>query len=443
MIKRSHSDLFRRFQAFVIDQKCIPWRVSNRYQKWMERTVCYRWPVVYRLLRFGCLTDRVRAVTRGPKHHFFGYYEKSPWNRSGHRILAHEVPFNDRPPNKDDSVQVGVVHLDDGDRFEPLAETHSWNWQQGAMLQWHPVEDEDRFFFNVRQNNTFRGVLHHVREGRLAEFERPIYAVSSDGRTAFSLNFSRLHRWRPGYGYAGVQDPFSGQKAPSGDGLFTMDLVSDDSRLLVSLADLAQMTPIAGMADSAHWLNHVQVSPGGKRVAFFHIWRTSDTGWSVRLYSVNPNGSELIRVLDTGSISHYDWMDDDTLLVWARHPDGRERFLLCGVPDGSVGVFGEDVLNEDGHCSFSPDRRWILNDTYPDEYDRRAIMVIRYSDGKRFDLERFYSPKDKWWGEIRCDLHPRWGRDGTMVCVDSVHSGERQIYLVDLSDIMLRESIGY
>ncbi len=118
MIKRSDCDLFRKLQAFVIEQKCIPWRVSYRYQRWMERKVCYRWPVVYRLIRFGRLTDRVHAVTRGPKHHFFGYYDKSPWNRRGHRILAHEVPFNDRPPNKDDSVQgkqgeavSGHVHL--------------------------------------------------------------------------------------------------------------------------------------------------------------------------------------------------------------------------------------------------------------------------------------------------------------------------------------------
>lgn len=34
--------------------------------------------------------------------------------------------------------------------------------------------------------------------------------------------------------------------------------------------------------------------------------------------------------------------------------------------------------------------------------------------------------------EIRCDLHPRWNREGTQVCMDSVHNGERQMYFVDV-----------
>ncbi len=35
-----------------------------------------------------------------------------------------------------------------------------------------------------------------------------------------------------------------------------------------------------------------------------------------------------------------------------------------------------------------------------------------------------------------CDLHPRWHPDGTAVCVDSIHEGERQLYIADVSELV-------
>ena len=51
------------------------------------------------------------------------------------------------------------------------------------------------------------------------------------------------------------------------------------------------------------------------------------------------------------------------------------------------------------------------------------------------DIGRFYVvPKIT--GEIRCDLHPRWSRDGRQICFDSVHEGTRQIYVMDVAPIV-------
>jgi hypothetical protein len=248
---------------------------------------------------------------------------------------------------------------------------------------------------------------------------------------------------RPGYGYAGVEDPHGNDPRPSGDGVWRVDLSSGGSELIVPLAELAARDPKPSMAGAWHYVNHIQPSRNGRRIAFFHIWHRDAKAWEVRLYSCRPDGGGLTCLLDTGFVSHYDWRDDDTILVWANRPGAPARFLLVsqwepGAAPGQAAftVFGEQQLREDGHCSFSPDGRWVLNDTYPDAHHKRTLMLVDAGDARRVDIARLWSPKSRWWGEIRCDLHPRWSRDGRHICIDSVHDGSRQMYVLDVSRIV-------
>lgn len=416
----------------LINAPWVPWRLRNRFEGWLESRCRERMPALYRWLHVGQAADPMQPLTRGPAHHFFGYYEKSPWNASGRLLLAHEASFNDRPPTADDPVTVGVVHLADGRRLQPLAQTMAWNWQQGSMLQWHPADPERLLVHNDRRDGRHVGVVRDVDGREQRVYDRPLYALAPDGRTAYSLNFARLQTHRPGYGYAGVDDPWAARLAPDDDGIHAVDLASGQSRLIVPLGALARLSPKPGMEGRPHYCNHIQVNPDGSRFAFFHIWRTGDTTWEVRLYTAARDGSDLRCVLDTGRVSHYDWLDEHRILVWAHRPGTGDRFLLCDERDGSVQVFGDGTLTEDGHCTFSPDRRWVLNDTYPDGHGMRTLMLVGWADGRRIDLARLHSPKSRWWGEIRCDLHPRWSRDGRQVCVDSVHDGTRQMYVIDV-----------
>jgi Tol biopolymer transport system component len=279
-------------------------------------------------------------------------------------------------------------------------------------------------------------VLCDVNQGEVRVYDRPIYALAPDGKTAFSLNFARLQTHRPGYGYPGVDDPFADQLAPEADGIERIDLETGAAQRIVNLAELAADDPVDSMTGAVHYLNHIQVSPNGERLAFFHIWRTGEKTWRVRLYCMRLDGSERTRMLDTATISHYDWLDDDRLLIWAEHPEGGRNFLLCDRRDVSAQRIGAGVLTEDGHCTYSPDRRWVLNDTYPDVHDMRTLMFYRWPAGPRLDIARLYSPKARWWGELRCDLHPRWRRDGRAVCIDSVHDGSRQMYIANVGDLL-------
>jgi hypothetical protein len=413
----------------------IPWRLRQGLERWVESSCRERRPNLYRWLHFGDARDRLSAVTSGPDHHFFGYYEKSPWNASGTRLLAHAATFNDRPPGADDSVTIGVVHVEDGNRFQALATTRAWNWQQGSMLQWHPAEPDALIVHNDRRSDRFVAVLRDAAGREIGQYDRPVYAIAPNGRHAYSVNFARLHTHRPGYGYAGADDPCADDPHPKDDGLHRIDLQSGRSELILALDTLARIgtgQPI----DAFQWLNHVQVSPNGERLAFFHIRRTAATAWRARLFTSATDGSQPVCLIDADVVSHYDWLDARTLLIWSRDHGMPGHFWRIDAVTGEREAIGRGVLVEDGHVSFSPDRRWVLNDTYPDRYDMRTLMLYRWPDGERIDLARLHSPKARWWGEIRCDLHPRWNRDGTKICIDSVHSGERQMYVMDVAELV-------
>lgn len=375
-------------------------------------------------------------VTKGPKFHYFGYYDKTVWDASGRYVLANEVSFMDRQPNADDVLTVGLVDLQAGNQFRPLAETRAWNWQQGTMLQWVESAPERLIVHNHREEDRFVAIVRDIETGQSRTLPRPVCALSRDGRYAVSLNYARIHQARPGYGYLGLPDPWQDQGAPDDDGIYWMDMATGEDRLIISHAQVAAIRHEEGMEDTKHWFNHLVWSPDGSRFAFLHRWRPQGgRGWKTRLFTANPDGSDIYCLADHDMVSHYDWCGSDKVLAWARQRGIGDRYFLFTDRTDQVEVVGEGVLTTDGHCSYSPDGRWILTDTYPDREHRRTLILFRPADGRRVDLGRFYSPPELG-GPIRCDLHPRWNRDGTQVCIDSAHEGERQMYVLDVSGIL-------
>lgn len=369
-------------------------------------------------------------MTHPPGDHFFGYYEKTPWSPCGTRLLGMRAGFRDRQPTRDDELELGVVDPAGLKPFEPFATTTAWCWQQGTMLQWVP-RTSDRVVYNLRRAGRFKSVVHDLSTGETRDLERAVYAVDPRGRYAIGLNFARLATQRPGYGYEGVADPWANDAAPSEDGVWTIDLESGVAELVLSLAEIVGMDPDANMAGQIHWLNHAQINTDGSRVAVLHRWQPSDGPRQTRLVTLAPDGSDARVIWEARLVSHYDWRSADEILAWGGAPVAPNAFWQVSDVGAEPQAFARDVLTEDGHCSYSPDRLWIVNDTYPDSENLRRLMIVRTADGLRVDLAAFHAPPE-FDGPLRVDLHPRWKRDGTELSIDSVHEGPRQMYTVDL-----------
>lgn len=379
----------------------------------------------------------IRAITRGPKFHWFGYYDKLQFDPTSRYVLGMEVDFEHRSPRPDDVIKVGMIDLADNDRWIELGESRAWNWQQGCMLQWLPGSAEE-VLWNDRQGDRFVCHVLNVRTRQQRTIPAPIYCISPDGRTAVAPDFRRLNDTRPGYGYTGSVDPNRAVLCPENAGIWRVDLGTGEQKLLLSFADAARFpNPERDWKDAKHWFNHLLFAPDGSRFIFLHRWRgpKQGTGFSTRLLTANAEGKDLYVVDPFGKTSHFIWRDAQHILAWAFHPSQGEKFYLYRDRTDRVEVVGPEVMKVNGHCTYLPGNEWILNDTYPDSARLQHPYLYHVKTGKRVPLGHFRSPP-QYAGEWRCDTHPRFSPDGRKVVIDSPHDGGRQMYLIDVREIV-------
>jgi Tol biopolymer transport system component len=84
-------------------------------------------------------------------------------------------------------------------------------------------------------------------------------------------------------------------------------------------------------------------------------------------------------------------------------------------------------LSMDGHPTWYNNGQSLLVDTYQDEKNYRHLFSYDYAKQNITQLGKFYSPFNNC--GYRCDLHPRIDDKGKFICIDSAHSGQRQLYV--------------
>lgn len=379
----------------------------------------------------------VRVITHGPKHHWFGYYDKLEFDPTSRYVLGMEVDFEHRSPRASDVIRIGMVDLEDGDRWQELGQSAAWCWQQGCMLQWRPGAAHE-VLWNDRGKDGYICRILNVKSREARTVPHPIYAVSPNGKIAVAPDFRRINDTRPGYGYVGFPDPHGDDLAPRDSGIFQVDLESGQQQLIISLADVARFGNIPhNQPDVKHYFNHLLFNPDGSRFVFLHRWKFPKGNWLTRMLTADPDGKNLRVIDDNGMTSHFIWRDPRHILAFSRQPSHGARFYVFTDGDRSkTEVVGPDVLVRDGHCTYLPDTRWIIDDTYPDKTRRQNVFLYHVPTGKKVELGAFPAPLE-YSGEWRCDTHPRHSPDGRKIVIDAPHANEgRQLYLIDISQII-------
>lgn len=352
---------------------------------------------------------------------FFGYYNHSP-DSAGH-ILYHQ--FDKKQVKKQNTQSIDIM-LDN----TKISETNSWNWQQGSMLSWiGPHRIAHNFY-----DDGYKCKIIDIKKNEKKVINSPFYCFFPDGSSFLSLNFKRLARSTPDYGYFNENVnqiyPFDPD-----DGIFKIELKNQDKDLIISFKELTTLYPKETMKKAWHTVNHIDIAPDGSRFMFFHRWFTPGGVNYSRLITANKEGKDLYILADDDMVSHCCWMDNQTIVGWLRKKDLGDNYYILKDKTNSYSILNNMVLTQNGHPGFSKDNQWLLTDTYPNKSRMSSLLLYNIKEKKVITIGSFFSPL-KYFGEYRCDLHPRFSRDNRALFFDSVHEDTRHLYQIDISALL-------
>ena len=380
----------------------------------------------------------IRISPNDSKHeYFFGYYDKSPWDITDRYMLclkADDTWSDVSPKEKADILLIDTKKNEsDPQRVKKIAETSAWNVQQSCMLQWLGPDFKDRVLFNDYRDGKYVSVILNLNTMSEKIIPAPVYAVSSDGKFALTLDFSRLYNLRPGYGYYNVPEKTKDVPLPNATAIWKVSLETGEVTELLKYTDFATFQPRQEMQEkgAVHKVNHIMISPNNKRFMVLYRWFNGERKYT-RLITCNVDGTDMYVLSDDNMVSHCFWKNDEQIIAFENKKHvGLGYYLMKDKTDKYYHCWKE--MTGDGHPSFSKNRKLAVTDTYP---DRARMQYIKIMDGdvRKTDIEivaKVFSPF-KYDNDTRCDLHPRWNHKGDAICFDAVFEGHRGMYCVEL-----------
>lgn len=335
-----------------------------------------------------------------------------------------------------DVANVGYIDQETN-KFIKISKTSAFNLQQGTMMHWIDCGYGEEFTHNDHDDNNLISYAINFKSKTKRKINGAIAAVSPNHNQAIGLNFRRMSHCRPTVGYAHNIKNFELENIPANDGLYALDLKTGCANLMLSIKEVIEKTNVKLPVNQPAWFNHVLYNVTGERLFFFCRIQKEKGGFLSSLWTVNKDGSDLQYQIPFGyKISHFYWKDENTILITSNI---RGKLEYLELRDGKKGFrpVGEKILTTDGHCSYLPDRNWILSDAYSRGNSEKLAELFIYNieEKRKISLGKFHHDI-KYKGLVRCDLHPRISNDGKLVSFDSVHEGTRQIYTVDISDVI-------
>lgn len=384
--------------------------------------------------------DIVKVSLDDGFEYFYGYYDKSPWDATDRYIICVKVKQTYKSVAPKEPSIIGVIDTAHENKFIKIGITHSWNVQQSCRVQWMGPDYKTKIIYNDFRNGKYCSVIYNwIKRKEEIVLPLPIYDVASDGTFALSLDFSRLHRMRPGYGYSNLPDTTKGILCPNQTCIWKMDIPSGEVQELFKYTDLAAFEPNVTMNGAEHKVNHLMINPNSKRFMVLHRWFQKGRKYT-RLVTVNVDKTEMFNLSDDVFVSHSCWKNESEILSFLRKKELGDHYYLMKDKTQEFKLYWSE-LNTDGHCSYSPNSKFIITDTYPNRKRIASVYLCTEENNCSRRIARVSAPF-RYDNDCRCDLHPRWNRAGDKICIDSVHEGKRGLYVipVPMQNITINEN---
>lgn len=410
---------------------------------------------------------------------WFGYYNYDTLNADCSMMLCNRASFDGVAPQKGMTIDVGYYSLSDG-VWHKISTTDSWNWQQGAMAQWLPTHDKsNQVIFNTsRQNHLVSKIVNlETREER--DIDWTIYGITPDGKKSIALEMERS-RWCRAYHYKSVENYSQEGRIIDSDGIFEIDLSSNQRKRIVSIHDVVAMDADSDFDNKKHWLEHIMISPQGRRFCFLHRFSDIDNvfNYTTRLCIADCNGENLQVIPGWRKFkwTHFGWKSDDEFVIYtytkprfyskydfreslakkacidifkslycavaSRMPypvnyilnDNRSYYQLYRADNKHVFAHVEDwqrsYFTIDGHPSFTLDGRYMITDSYPDKNGYQRLIVFDTRTRRGIIIAKFFAFYKG--NPASCDLHPKLCKNGKYVVIDTAYDEKHHMLLLEL-----------
>lgn len=425
------------------------------------------------------LTDYLELVFKTNDEHinWFGYYNYDPLNYNQTKMLCNRAQKDGVAPEKGDVIELGYYDIPSGE-WHYIGESDSWNWQQGAMIQWIPGKgNEKSVIYNTSKNGRLISIIKDVEKGETRELNWPIYVVTPDGKKSIAVDLERSY-WCRAYHYQSVANQELEGNIIESDGIFEVDLQNNTRKRIVSIRDVLNLEPIPEFPKLKHWFEHIMINQDGTKFCFLHRFSPeyNVNAYQTRLLVADIDGSNLqiISGWDKVDWSHFGWNKNDFAIytvpnngmgmiyktmgnnaskefnlktfafkcasilvhmlpasVRKKMKGGKSYYQYYTLQDDGkyalTKLIEKPYLNIDGHPSFTNDGKYMVTDTYPDEHNYQHLIIHNIETGNGVvvaDLYAYYNHTP-----ATCDLHPKLSKNNNYVVVDSAFNDKHHMVM--------------
>jgi hypothetical protein len=318
------------------------------------------------------------------KHWFIGYYDVISIRNN--LLYFHEVDIlQSRTPKNCKLMALDLETF----QVSELATSNAVNWQLGSRLQ----VCKDDIVFNDCSSGKLVHKIINLMDGMETLCDFPFWLKSKEFNLTFSIDFQRLWAERRGYGYLGTM--------PSNlkDSLVILDY--NGTKMLRTIK-------IARIVNELHfpeggYLNHVIANENYSIIlTTYNIEKRGKRLVLPVIYNMREN--KLTTFSPGNTFSHPTFVGSDCLFYF----DGS-GYVKYNLTTKNRVYYLRTV--KDGHPTFFNENRF-LTDTYPDKYSKMSVYEINCGNIIQH-LDHINPPK--FFGDQRCDLHPRLQEDLLLV----------------------------
>lgn len=357
---------------------------------------------------------------------FFGYYDKCPDNGKGDVIVCASTISTHNIPDPNNPIKLYVYNLCTKDKVF-IANISAYNWQQGCRAHWLNDDLLIYNFYSHEKRNYSSKIYSIIEKKHIAEFS---FAVQDSflGNYFLSINYSRLMALRPDYGYRNKS--FSWELFDlANDGIWKVDISSRKGELIVTFCDIINFE-FENNDEYKHKVNHVMISPDGEKFIFIHRYYYKGKR-NDRLMLSTKDGHLISVLANNKMVSHCCWLSNDKIIGYLRSDSGDDSYWVIDINnlESYQLLDGELLKYGDGHPSNC--KNLLVTDTYPNKSRYQKLLLVDMDNDNYQELGEFLHDLS-FSDETRCDLHPRFSHDGSMIFFDSVFSGKRKLCYLQL-----------